>query len=103
MGLRRVYHKHVGYQQRFVVAVGVTVVVVAAVAVPWVASVIEGLGTYGPGAYDPRDFARTHWLRSITDPASWTTEALVNAGLFVLLAVVWFMTTSGGRPGGRSR
>jgi len=101
--LRRAYHQRLGHQQRFMVAVVVTVVVVAYVVVPWVSAVVEGLATYGPGHYEPKGFAREHRLRSVTDPASWTTDALVNAGLFVVLALVWFMSVSDGRPGGRWR
>ena len=85
-------------------AVAVTVVVVAYVVVPWVASVIDGLGTYSPWYYEPKDFARAaERERRITDPAAWTPDALVKAGLFVLLAVVWYVATTGGRSGGRWR
>ena len=90
-------------QRRFTFAVVVTVLVVAYTVVPWVSSLIEGMMTYSPVYYEPRDFARMERHRSITDPASWTGDALINAGLFVLLAVVWFMATSGGRPGSRRR
>jgi hypothetical protein len=91
------------HQQRFMLASVVTVLVVASVLVPWVSAVIDGLATYGPGQYEPKDFAREHRLRGITDPSSWSTEALVHAGLFVLLALVWFISVSEGRPGGRWR
>ncbi len=90
-------------QRRFAIAVAATVLVVAYTIVPWVADLLEGLVTYSPAYYEPRDFARAAKLRGITDSASWSNEALINAGLFVLLAVVWFMATSGGRPGSRRR
>lgn len=104
MSLRRAYHRHVGHQRRFLVAAILTIVVVAYVAVPWGSALLEGLGTYGPGAYQPRDFKRGEDVqRRITDPASWTAESLVDAGLFVLLAVVWYLSVSAGRPGSRPR
>ena len=90
-------------QRRFAFAVALTVIIVAYTIVPWVSDLVEGLLTYSPAYYEPKDFARAERHRSITDPGSWSNESLVNAGLFVLLAVVWFMATSGGRPGGRRR
>jgi hypothetical protein len=103
LDLLRAYHKRLGRQQRFMLACVVTVLVVAAVVVRWVSAVLDGLGMYGPGQYDPKDFAREQRVRSIVDPSSWSTEALVKAGLFVLLALVWFISVSDGRPGGRWR
>jgi hypothetical protein len=91
-------------QRRFTLAVAVTIVVVAYVVVPWVSDLIEGLATYSPSFYEPKDFARAPRPRSVGDPGAWGPDALVKAGLCVLLVVVWFMaTTDGGRRGGRSR
>ena len=91
-------------QRRFLLAVAVTVFAVAYVVVPFVANLIEGMATYSPGYYEPKDFARMDAReRRITDPASWTPETLVKAGLFVLLAVVWYIAASGGRSGGHWR
>jgi len=90
-------------QRRFALAVAFTVLVVAYTIVPWVAALIEGVMNYNPPYYEPRDFTRMERQRNIADPGTWTSDALINAGLFVLLAVVWFMATSGGRHGGRGR
>ena len=76
---------------------------VAYVVVPWITAFLEGLVTYGPTAYEPKDFARHQAQRGLVVQTGWTTEGIVNAGLFVLLAVVWFLSFSGGRPGGRWR
>jgi hypothetical protein len=95
MGLRRAYHRRVGPRERFAVAAVVTIVVVAYVIVPWVTRVVEGLPAYGPGSYNPRDFARTDWLRTVSEPEEWTTGAVVNAGLLALLVLVWFMSAGG--------
>ena len=97
MGLRRAYHRRFGRRERFAVAVVVTIVVVAYVIVPWVTRVVEGLASYDPGPYSPRDFARSAWQRDASQAEEWTTGAAVNAGLLVLLALVWFMS-AGGRP-----
>ena len=90
-------------QQRFRIATILTIVVVAFVVVPWVSAIVDGLGTYGPSGYEPKDFKRGEIQRRITDPASWTAEHLLNVGLFVLLVVVWVFTVNDGRPGSRSR
>lgn len=97
MGLRRAYHRRFGQRERFAVAAVVTIVVVAYVFVPWVTRVLEGLATYGPGGYEPRDFARNAWIRGVSEPEQWTASAVVNAGLIALLVLVWFMS-AGGRP-----
>jgi hypothetical protein len=97
MGLRRAYHRHFRRRERFLVAAVVTIVVVAFVVVPWVTRVLEGLAGYGQGSYNPRDFARNTWVRSVAEPEEWTAGAVVNAGLIALLVLVWFMS-AGGRP-----
>ena len=95
-------------QRRFTLAVAVTIVVVAYVVVPWVSDLIEGIARYTPTFYEPKDFerggVRPVRTRTVADPGGWGPDALVKAGLCVLLVVVWFMaTTDGGRRGGRSR
>lgn len=84
-------------QRRFTIAVTVTVLVVAYLVVPWVAAVIDGLGTYSPSGYEPRDFSRVERSKSVTDPASWTSDTAINAGLFLLLAVVWYVAAGSRR------
>ena len=103
LSVRRRYHRLVGRQPRFLIATIFTIVVVAFVVVPWVASLLDALGTYGPGGYEPKDFKRGEFPRRLTGPASWTTDHLLNVGLVVFLVVVWFFSVSGGRPGSRSR
>jgi hypothetical protein len=100
---RRRHHRTVGRHPRFLIATLLTIVVVAFVVVPWVASLVDALGTYGPSGYEPKDFKRGEFQRRLTDPASWTAEHVFNAGLFVLLAVVWYISLNGGPPGSRSR
>ena len=45
---RRRYHRRVGRQPRFFIATILTIVVVAFFVVPWVASLVDALGSYGP-------------------------------------------------------
>ena len=90
-------------EARFLVATILTIVVVSFIVVPWVSAILEGLATYAPGAYEPKDFKRGELQRRLTDPGTWTVEHLLNLGLVVLLVVVWFITASDGRPGSRSR
>jgi hypothetical protein len=89
--LRRYYEASVRPHARFHFAVLLTVLVVAYVAVPLVARFLDSIGGYNPTGYDPKDFARTDWLRKRGDlgiaDLSW--EAIVNVGLVLLVAVVW--------------
>jgi hypothetical protein len=85
------------------IAVAVTILVVAYVVVPFVADLVAGLGSYNPSGYEPRDFARMERQRAMPDAMLWTPEAVIKAALFVLLAVVWFVAATGGRPRGRPR
>ena len=91
MSLRRTYRR-ARRRARFNFAVFLTILVVAYVGVPHVARVVESLGGYNPGHYEPKDLERGAWLERATDAAlfsrvSWDT--LVNIGLFLLVAVVW--------------
>jgi hypothetical protein len=83
-------------QRRFAFAAILTVVVVAYVVVPWVTDIIEGMATYSPLGYEPKDFARGERPRS--DAAASTPETLLKVGLFLLLAAVWYLAANGGRP-----
>ena len=79
-------------QARFTFAVLLTIVVVAYVAVPHVARVVDALGGYDPGHYEPKDFEREAWLQRAGDASlfagiGWHT--VVNVALFLLVAVVW--------------
>jgi hypothetical protein len=91
MSLRRAYRR-VRRQARFHFAVLLTIVAVAYVGVPHVASVVESVGGYNPGHYEPKDVERGAWLDRVTDAAllsrmSWDT--VINIALFLLVAVVW--------------
>lgn len=91
MSLRRLYHRHFGYRGRFHLAVLFTIVVVAYVAVPRVARLVESIAGYNPAYYEPKDFDRERWLREHGPPVlgglDWDT--LVGIVLFLLVAVVW--------------
>jgi hypothetical protein len=92
MSLRRAYHRHFGYHGRFHLAVIFTIVVVAYVAVPRVARLLESVAGYNPAHYEPKDFDRERWLREHVGPAvlgglDWDT--VVGITLFLLVAVVW--------------
>ena len=92
MSLRRLYHRHFGYHGRFHLAVAFTILVVAYVAVPSVARLIESVGGYNPAHYEPKDFERESWLREHTPNGllgqlDWDT--VVGITLFLLVAVVW--------------
>ncbi len=92
MSLRRYYHRHFGYHERFHFAVILTIVVVAYVVVPVVVRYIDALQGYAPRHYEPKDSARQEWLRrqgvpeALTD-LSW--DVVVDVLLFILVAIVW--------------
>lgn len=93
MSLRRYYHRHFGYHERFHLAVILTIVVVAYVVVPLAVRYIDALQGYSPPShYEPKDFARQEWLRQRGVPeeltgVSW--DVVVDVLLFVLVAIVW--------------
>lgn len=103
LSLRRRYHGSVARPPRFLIATILTIGVVAFVVVPWAASLVDALGSYAPAGYEPKDVKRWEFQRRLTDPASWTSDHLINAGLFVLLVVVWYFSLGGGHPGSRAR
>jgi hypothetical protein len=91
MSLRRAY-RQARRKARFHFAVLLTIVVVAYVAVPQVARVIEAVGGYNPGHFEPKDHERGAWLQradgsDVLQRIPW--EILVNVALFLLVAVVW--------------
>jgi hypothetical protein len=92
MSLRRAYRR-LWRKRRFNVAVLLTIVVVAYVAVPQVARVIDAVGGYDPGVFEPKDHERGAWLQRPDDPdtvlARVPWEILFHIALFLLVAVVW--------------
>ena len=92
MSLRRRY-RHARRKARFNFAVLLTIVVVAYVAVPQVARLIESVGGYNPGYFEPKDHERALWLQRPDDPdavlAKLPWETLFHIALFLLVAVVW--------------
>jgi hypothetical protein len=92
MSLRRAYRR-LWRKHRFNFAVLLTIVVVAYVAVPQVARVIDAVGGYNPGVFEPKDQERGAWLQRPDDPdavlARIPWETLLHIALFLLVAVVW--------------
>jgi hypothetical protein len=91
MSLRRTYRR-ARRQARFTVAVLLTIVAVAYVGVPRVARLVESVGGYNPGHYEPKDLERGAWLQhadgaTLFSRVPWDT--LVSVALFLLVAVVW--------------
>jgi hypothetical protein len=92
MSLRRDDHRHFGYNERFHLAVILTILVVAWVAVPLVVGFIDAVRGYDPAYYEPKDFERQAWLKRQVVPAvlpggSW--QIVIDLILFLLVAVVW--------------
>jgi hypothetical protein len=91
ISLRRYYHRHFGHHERFHLAVVLTIIVVAYVAVPRVVHYVEALRGYAPAHYEPKDVERQEWLSHHT-VEGWTGvsfDVLVDVVLFVLVAIVW--------------
>jgi hypothetical protein len=91
MSLRRTYRR-ARRHARFTFAVLLTIVVVAYVGVPRVARLLESVGGYAPGHYEPKDLERGAWLQSAdgaTLLARVPWDTLVSVALFLLVAVVW--------------
>ena len=92
ISLRRYYQRRFGYHERFLVAMFLTILVVAYVAVPLVVEFVDAVRGYDPAYYEPKDFERQDWLRRQIVPAmlpglSW--EIVIDIVLFLLVAVVW--------------
>lgn len=98
MSLRRYYHRHFGYHERFHLAVILTIVVVAYVVVPVAVRYIDALRGYSPAYYEPKDFARQEWLRQQGVPEAFTGiswDVIVDVLLFILVAIVWLTLVPG--------
>jgi hypothetical protein len=103
MSLRRYYHRHFGYHERFHLAVMFTIVVVAYVVVPVVVRYIDALPGYSPAYYEPKDLQRQEWerVRSVSEQLTGVSfDVLVDVALFILVAIVW-LTLVPTRGGGR--
>jgi hypothetical protein len=92
ISLRRYYQRRFGYHERFLVAMFLTILVVAYVAVPLVVEFVDAVRGYDPAYYEPKDFERQDWLRRQIVPEvlpglSW--EIVIDIVLFLLVAVVW--------------
>jgi hypothetical protein len=91
MSLRRSYRR-ARRQARFTAAVLLTIVVVAYVGVPHVARLVDSVGGYNPGHYEPKDLERGAWMQRVDDATLFSRvpwDTLVSVALFVLVAVVW--------------
>jgi hypothetical protein len=87
---RRLRHARRGVRvQRFHVAVLLTIVVLAYAGVPHVARIVESVGGYNPGAYEPKDAEREKWVQRADDPDAFPWNIVVHVMLFLLVAVVW--------------
>jgi hypothetical protein len=92
ISLRRYYQRRFGHHERFLVAMTITILVVAYVAVPLIVEFVDAVRGYDPAYYEPKDFERQDWLRRQIVPAvlpglSW--EIVVDIVLFLLVAVIW--------------
>ena len=101
LGLRRAYHRRFGHHGRFQLAVVLTIVAVAYVAVPPVVRFVETMTGYSPRYYEPKDFARGEWLRQqegggLIDRVSWETASGVV--VFIIVAVVWLTVVPSRSP-----
>jgi uncharacterized membrane protein (DUF485 family) len=91
ISLRRYYQRRFGYHERFLVAMTITILVVAYVAVPLIVEFVDAVRGYDPAYYEPKDFERQDWLRRQIVPVlpglSW--EIVIDIVLFLLVAVIW--------------
>jgi hypothetical protein len=90
--LRRAYRRRFGRHTRFNLAVVLTILLVAWVAVPSVARFVNAWAGYAPVHYEPKDFERQTWLEQhsadlLLAHVDWND--LVGIALFLLVAVVW--------------
>ena len=92
MSLRHRY-RYARRHARFHFAVFVTIVVVAYAGVPHVARLVESVGGYNPGHYEPKDAEREAYVRASDDPDAFLAripwETVFHVTLFLLVAVVW--------------
>jgi hypothetical protein len=95
MSLRHRYRRarrHVRLQ-RFHVAMLLTIVVLAYAGVPHVARIVESVGGYNPGHYEPKDAEREAWVQRSDGPDAFLSRipwgTVIHVMLFLLVAVVW--------------
>ena len=78
---------------RFNLAVLLTIVVLAYAGVPHVARIVDSIGGYNPGHYEPKDAEREALLQRADDPDAFLSripwETVIHVLLFLLVAVVW--------------
>ena len=92
MSFRRFYHRRFGYNERFHVAVLITLIVAAYVAVPFVVRFVDAIQGYSPAYYEPKDVAREDWLKRQVGGSALTSisiEVIVDVLLIVFVALVW--------------
>jgi hypothetical protein len=92
MTLRRAYHRRFGHHTRFHLAVVLTILVVAWVAVPPVTRFVDSMSGYNPAVYEPKDLERQSWAerpgaQTILSRFDWSD--LLRVGLFLFVAVLW--------------
>ena len=102
MSLSRSLRRHLRRYDRFHVAVFLTIVVVAYVAVPQVVRFMDAARGYDPAYYEPKDFERQAWIKRQVAPTvlpgfSW--EIVIDIVLFLLVAVVWLTFIPARSPG----
>jgi hypothetical protein len=103
VSFRRSLRRRLRRYDRFHLAVVLTILVVAYVAVPQVVRFVDAVRGYDPAFYEPKDFERQAWIKRQVAPEvlpgfSW--EILIDIILFLLVAVVW-LTFVPARSSGR--
>ena len=78
---------------RFHLAVLLTIAVLAYAGVPHVARIVDSMGGYNPGHYEPKDSEREAWMTRSDEAdlflANIPWQTIIHVLLFVLVAVVW--------------
>lgn len=104
MSLRRLYHRHVAHRGRFYVAVLLTIVAVAWIAVPLVVDFVQTVGSYDPSVYEPKDIQRGEYLatrgRISLDDLTW--DNILKVALFIFSALAWMAVAPAMHRPGRS-
>jgi hypothetical protein len=95
---RRHHTTSSGTGGRFYLAVLLTIVAVAYLAVPWLARLIDAAREYSPSYYEPKDFTRQEYiLRHGLPPASFTLrDIVIDVGLVLAVVVAWITVLSRG-------
>jgi hypothetical protein len=102
VSIARALRRRFGRQERFHLAVLLTIIVVAYVAVPQVVRFVDAARGYDPAFYEPKDFERQAWIKRQVAPEifpgfSW--EIVIDIVLFLLVAVVWLTFVPARSPG----